>query len=412
MYKSVCILGRQPALGLAELESLYGSQTLQPVGTHAVLLANPPDEVDFLRLGGSVKLGKLLTTLPYTDWNKLIKYIVDTLPGHLAYFPEGKLTIGLSAYGFSVSATQVGKSALAIKKVVRGSGRSVRIVPNTQAELSSAQVLHNKLTRETGLELLLVRDGKQTILAQTSNVQDINAYAARDQKRPKRDAKVGMLPPKLAQIIINLAIGQIEGKGLRVKGKVKDELDSTLHPTPYTLTVLDPFCGTGVVLQEALLMGYKVHGSDVDPRMIEYSQANLEWLHQRFKASGNFLLEVGDATNHTWQGFDAVASELFLGKPLFKLPSSEVLGHIIHVVDGILEEFLRNIAKQSKPGARLCLAVPAWHENHGFRHLPVIDHLAELGYNRLSFVHANNDDLIYFRENQIVARELLVLVRK
>ncbi len=38
-------------------------------------------------------------------------------------------------------------------------------------------------------------------------MQDVDEYAARDQARPKRDAYVGMLPPKLAQTLINNAYG-------------------------------------------------------------------------------------------------------------------------------------------------------------------------------------------------------------
>ena len=79
----------------------------------------------------------------------------------------------------------------------------MRIVPNKALDLSSAQVLHNKLTHRGSWELLLVRGGDKTYLAQTLFVQNIEAYAARDQARPKRDARVGMLPPKLAQILIN-----------------------------------------------------------------------------------------------------------------------------------------------------------------------------------------------------------------
>ena len=48
-----------------------------------------------------------------------------------------------------------------------------------------------------------------------------------------------MLPPKLAQIIVSLS-GTQPGQ-----------------------TVLDPFCGTGVVLQEALIMGAIVYGFDL-----------------------------------------------------------------------------------------------------------------------------------------------------
>src|SRR5690606_35926256 len=129
------------------------------------------------------------------------------------------------------------------------------VVPNTELMLNSAQVLYNQLTSPLGMELLLVRNGGKILLAQTVAEQDIDAYSARDQQRPKRDAKVGMLPPKLAQIIINLASGKLK-----------------LTPGE---TLLDPFCGTGVILQEAKLIGYDIYGSDLESRMVKYTKENL-----------------------------------------------------------------------------------------------------------------------------------------
>lgn len=61
---------------------------------------------------------------------------------------------------------------------------------------------------------------------------------------------------------------------------------------------------------------------------------------------------------------------------------------------------------------RICLAVPAWKTRKGFIHLPLLDSLEKLGYTRVSFVHADNNKLIYHREGQVVGRELVVLIRK
>lgn len=406
-HQSLLILGRQPALGLAELESLYDAAKLTPAGRSAALLDVDPSEVDFARLGGSIRLARLLARLDTIDWPKIEKYLRQAIPQYLQHVPEGKLKFGLSAYGLDISAAKLNASGLTLKKVIKASGRSVRLVPNKETELNSAQVLHNNLTGPTGWELLLVRDGNGTLLAQTVAVQDIDAYAARDQGRPKRDARVGMLPPKLAQTIINLAVADHA-------------------PSPQT-TVLDPFCGTGVVLQEALLMGYDVYGTDLEPRMVDYSRANLDWLAEvimprlgeaagapTYAADISVRLESGDATNHAWQPVpDFVAGEGYLGQPFSSLPDPEKLEQVRSSCNLILKKFLRNIGRQLAPGSRLCLAVPAWQRQPGrFLHLPVLDSLEELGYNRLSFEHAGNQDLIYARADQIVARELLVLTRK
>lgn len=393
MYKSLFILGRQPAIGRAELESLFGAEHVHPVGEHMASDISP-DEIDFARIGSSIRLAKILTELNTTQWPAIARHLFDKLPEHLDYLPEeGKLKLGLSVFDVSVTTQQLFRTGLELKKICKKAGRSVRLVPNTELALSSAAVMHNQMTGEMGMELLLVRDGNKTWLAQTTKVQDINAYARRDQGRPKRDARVGMLPPKLAQTIVNLATGPL--------------------PANEDSVVLDPFCGTGVVLQEALLMGYGAYGTDLEPRMIDYSRENLEWLATHGKESDP-MLEVGDATKHEWtHPYAVVASETYLGRPLSSWPGSDTLTEIIGTCNVILEHFLQNIAEQTIPGKRLCLAVPAWRGPNGqIRHLPLLDHLEKLGYNRLRFEHAKDADLVYFRPEQLVARELLVITRK
>ncbi len=404
MTQSLLILGRQPKLGLAELESLLGSDKLQLVGTNAALVNLAPDEIPFARLGGTIKLGKVLHEFKTTDWQSIHDYLIKILPEHLKYVPEGeKLQLGLSTYGIDVSVKKQLATALALKKVAREHKQSVRIVPNKTHELSTPQVLHNKLFTPSGWELFFVRNGEQVLMAMTTNIQDIEAYTARDQKRPKRDAKVGMLPPKLAQIIINLAGQHIAPKDAEL---VEQE-------QPQRARVLDPFCGTGVILQEGLLMGYDVFGTDIDLRMIQYAEENIEWLQSNFSTPGECHVTVGDATTFDWKhAFDIVACETYLGRPFSHSPDNATLHKVVRDVDTIHKRFLENLARQTDKGTRMCLAVPAWRTRDGFLHLPTLDHLEKLGYTRVSFAHAGNEDLIYHREGQIVGRELLVLTRK
>ena len=200
-----------------------------------------------------------------------------------------------------------------------------------------------------------------------------------------------MLPPKLAQVIVNVT-----------------------NPEN-NQSMLDPFCGTGVILQEALLMGLNVYGTDLEERMIDYSKTNLDWLSEKYpeQLKGlSYLLEVGDATNFDWQPFDSVACETYLGQPFSAVPKPEKLRQVIQDVNTIHNKFFANLAKQTKPGTRMCIAVPAWHTKQGVKNLPILDQLTDMGYTRMSFVHADNKDLVYHREGQIVGRELLALTRK
>jgi tRNA G10 N-methylase Trm11 len=391
MHTSVFILGRQPAIGRAELESLFGREHLQPVGEFAMASDIPLEEIPYSRIGSAVRLARPLTTIPSTKWPEVSKQIITLLPQFLDTIPEdGKLKLGLSVFGLPAKANHLLRTGLELKKVCKAAGRSVRVVPNTEPILNSAQVAHNHLTGELGIELLFVRDGNGTYVAQTVAVQDVDAYARRDQGRPKRDAFVGMLPPKLAQTIVNLATAQVA-------------------PTPETV-VLDPFCGTGVLLQEAALMGYGVYGTDLEPRMIDYSRANLEWLDKKLEPT----LEVGDATTHTWRHyFSTVACETYLGRPLSGWPKPEKLHEIIGTCNVIIQKFMTNIAEQIPADTRLCLAVPAWQAPNGqLHHLPLLDQLEVLGYNRVSFSWVSEQEMVYRRPDQLVARELLVITRK
>lgn len=391
----IAILGRQPELGIAELERVYGDNSIDVMnGSDAVMLDVPVKPDDLKRLGGSIKLAKVLSIQDSTDWRSLERYLTKSVPEHLKYVPDGKLHLGLSVFGLNVRVDDINATALRLKKIIRNHGRSVRVVPNKSTALNSAQVLHNKLAADHGWELIFVRNGGKTVLAQTIAEQDIDAYAARDQVRPARDARVGMLPPKLAQIMVNLAIG----RWLLEDGK--------------KIAVLDPFCGTGVVLQEALLMDYVVSGTDLSDKMIDYSKKNLEWLSAKFHIPiANSHLEQGDATSHRWNTpIDAVVSETYLGQPFNTPPSPDKLSEVRNTCDTIISKFLENLANQIQSGTTLCLAIPAWRDNSGrFSTLQLNKKLVQLGYEKVRLKHVVLNNILYYRPDQVVARELLIL---
>ncbi len=394
------ITGRQSDIARAELESLYGADSVRPIGDHAVVTTKHP--IPFAHIGGSMKAAVVVGHITPTQPAALERELSHIIASHLPTLPsEGKIKLGVSSYGLSLGPQKMNSLGIKLKKYIRGSGRSVRHTPNTEPALSSAQVYHNKLAEPLGIEIVLVKDGHHTLVAITSDVQDINSYTMRDRSRPKRDARVGMLPPKLAQTIINLSTGNPSDLAAR-----------TTHPP----LILDPFCGTGVVLQEALLMGYHAIGTDLDTRMVQYSQSNIEWLREKAHDLGALrYLEQGDATEKKWlesENIDAVACETYLGRPFTNEPDKEILLKNRTDCDNIIRKFLENIHDQLKKDTRLCLGVPAWFAHGTVYHLKTLDYLEEIGYNRISFVHANEKNMIYHREGQVVGRELVVITRK
>lgn len=414
------ILGRQSSIGLAELESLYGSQAITNLNGAALVDHTSP--ISFERLGGSVKCAEVLHTISGYEQKKLQYAITQSLLEVATQQAEGKFTFGLSFHNIDATIQKITAMGLSAKKELKQTGRSIRLTANKETSLSSAQVFHNQLTKTGNCELIIYKHDQKVIIARTTNVQDIDAYTLRDRGRPKRDARVGMLPPKLAQIIINLAKPVTTSVDFR-EGSVfpteRGDTNWTLEPSEperrlSEVTILDPFCGTGVLLNEALLQGNSVYGTDLEQRMIDYSEQNIEWLRQKYPSiTASSLLEQGDATSFTWQQpIDTIACETYLGRPFTTPPNQDLLQKNQNDCDIIHRKFLKNLALQTTTGFRACIAVPAWFVDNRVYHLKTLDYLEEIGYNRMSFVHASQKELIYHREGQFVGRELVVITRK
>lgn len=375
----LAVLGRQPKISLTELESLFSD--VKPLGSDLATFTSS-QKPDLARLGGSVKLAEEITERP----EKFLQNL-----NH-----PGKLTIGLSDYSKKTNLRKVKSEALHLKKYLKNQGLSVRIVENKTPALSSATVFHNQLGEKPG-HIELIKYGNRYF--STFGVQNINAYRARDRERPARDAKVGMLPPKLAQILINLC-----------------------GPLKPSARILDPFCGTGVVLQEAYLMGYSVYGTDADARMVEYSKKNLAWLAEKCKANSFFsdsgakasAFATGNATDFTWeQPIDAVVFEGYLGPPMSAPPADIKRKSVMQDLIPLYYHTLRNLSSQIAKGTPVVMAIPAFLRPDGnYERLNILDEVEKMGYNVVKYTNASQKDLLYARAGQVVAREIIVLRKK
>lgn len=383
----LAILGRQPSLSLAELEQVFGSPNIARLSDTTATVESAAFDVQ--ALGGTTKAGHVTMRFKANSWQDANKKITAHYLGKWQAI-DHKQTLGISVYDWNLSKKDIQKLALGLKSSLKKHGVSLRHIPNTDLALNSAVSHHNKLgLSDNKTELLIARSANGDVfVAESVGAQNITALARRDQGRPKRDAFVGMLPPKLALMMVNLS-GAKSGR------------------------MLDPFCGTGVVLQEALLRGFDVYGTDLSEKMVDYTKANLAWLNDTHHARGTATVHYGDAMDTTWTGsIDAVVCETYLGQPFSAPPSSDKLEQVRRNCDHIITGFLKNLAPQLKSGTPVCLAVPAWRDSKGyFSHLRFTQKLSELGYDRVKLTTVRNDELIYFREDQVVARELLLLTR-
>lgn len=384
-------LGRQPEISHAELTAVYGRSAVVNITSAFSSIDN--DDFDISVLGGTLKGARVIKTLrrELNDSNSLSAASSFIVKNYLEQWRlhEGRITLGISAYHLDVSPRAVQKIGLILKSSMKKSGASLRLIPNDEPYLSTATSHNNKLgLSKNKVELIIVRadDGK-IIIAESCGAQNITAYARRDHGKPKRDAFVGMLPPKLAQIMLNLAVGTFGNENQ---------------------TILDPFCGTGTVLQEAILRGFSVIGSDLSDKMVDYTTENLSWAQAQLRASGQILsIFPADATKVTWQNSDrisAVVCEAYLGQPFSAPPSPPKLKEVVGNCNHITSSFLANIHPQLSVGTPLCIAVPSWRSKEGvFTHLPLTRQVEKLGYK------LEQKPLLYYRPDQVVAREILVL---
>ncbi|MBQ3430218.1 hypothetical protein IJG21_02210, partial [Candidatus Saccharibacteria bacterium] len=110
---------------------------------------------------------------------------------------------------------------------------------------------------------------------------------------------------------------------------------------------------------------------------------------------------------------DAVAAEVYLGSPMSKPPAEIKLREEKEKTREIILGFLKNLSGQVVAGTPVTLAIPAWLRETGeYSRLNILDEIERLGYNLVKFKSATQDDLIYFREGQIVAREIISLRKK
>ncbi len=372
-YTHLAVLGRQPELGLIELESIIGADHLLPFGPKTALL---DVGIDIDGYGGVVKVARIIYDGPAAD--------IPVLPVSLEELElsSGKTVFAISSESRQISARDVTAVGIELKSALRSYGSARFVAPKAGTEVTAAQLKYNRVL-EKGFELILVGDRKRMIIARTVGIQDIDWYSHRDYDRPARSAKVGMLPPKLAKVLVNT--------------------------TPAAM-VIDPFCGTGVVLQEALLLGRSAVGSDIAPDMVSASEQNLKWLTGEVERSlPSWSLSESDARELVLPKQPlSIATEGYLGPNFIHSPSKQQLASIRNELKELYRDALARWSSQIPPGTELAVCIPAWKLNGEWILLGLVDDLARLGYTVKVFEHVQTP-VLYSRADQVVGRQLLFL---
>jgi tRNA G10 N-methylase Trm11 len=385
---------------------LCGSHPLLSLAEAAVLLPGPiPTVVESIalfdrsswdgarlqkRLSGAVKIGDIMISAPLASFTAThLADLIDALPR------GNKVIFGLSLFGAPKEKNQLKQLPIQLKRVLQERKRSVRWFTGDKGTVSSAAVAKLDLI-QTGYDLQVIIDAGTVHVGLTTHVQDLDAWSLRDFGRPFRDATMGMLPPKLARLMVNLAGSEVEHK-----------------------TLLDPFCGSGTVLMEAALVGYsKQIGSDIDARQVGGSKQNIDWLvsehfmtTEQRQAIALHTHPVETLSTIIHEQIDVIVTEGFLGKPLNGNETFQWLDRQKQELETLWDHSFRTFAAL-QPRAGVVVATVPRHRVQGNEITIDADKAAaKHGYTRVNPLENWGKplmDLTYAREDQRVERRICI----
>lgn len=393
MNRYIFALGTAHELCAAELLAVLHRKSLSYTIVYqatAYVIVDFPAEIpaeDLLGvLGGTIKIAEFLTQVP-PEMSAIRDYISSSIA-------SSSVTYGVSAY--TQTPLPSGKIVRSIKKELDEAGIKARYVEANQSAVLSSIVVKKQQVSE--YMIVDMPDGQWGI-GKTIVVQDSDDWSKRDYERPHADAHAGMLPPKVARMMINIALADIQ-----------------VHP----IYIADPFCGMGTVMAEALMVGCGVKGSDIVATAVQKTLKNLEWLGQHYPhtaalprdawvcEASHVLEKYGPTSIH------AIITEPFLGAAyelrggvLYqrgKQVSAKLLKNNYKGLEKMYIGALREWHRVLVLGGTVVLVMPRMNflgENYSVK--KVIDNLSMLGYTKLAGPYT------YARPQAIVKRDIYVL---
>jgi len=338
MTQFIFIHGKNPELSLAEIMALTGAKPTEANREFSVFDIFEAKDL-MSRLGGTLKVGKVFSTLETGADSTAVEKVIEKHYGELSFHVRGRrLLFGASFYGGEGNREML---EFRIKEMAKSEGLKVSAAHAKRENLTHTEVLQKKVL-ENGFELLICMGRKQLYIAKTISVHNPFEFRRRDMERPCQ-RPIYSIPPRLARIMINLSCAR--------KGA----------------TVMDPFCGIGTILGEASLMGMQVYGVDMKENCIGDTRKNLKWLEKEYK------LRIPEMENRIrkedarWLSkhfsevrIDAIATEPYMGPPLKRRPDRV---HAIRILDGLrqlYEHSLKEMLATVRVGGRIVIVSPAF----------------------------------------------------
>ena len=270
-------LWREFKLSIAEIISVFPDINVVYYDKKNLIIDNIDQDILLSKadhLGGSIKISKVSQ---YKEYGDIHEHIYN-----VSQVKWWKFHYGISLFW---NTSNLKTTLIGTKKYLKEKEVSSRFVNQDFTNMSSAIINGEKLVQKWS-DFTIISLPDSYYLGQTIWVQNIYEYSKRDYGK-SRDMQIGMLPPKLSQIMINIS-------GWK--------------------TIYDPFCGLGTILIESQYMwNTHVYGSDFNPEMVEASLKNT-------KSENIFLFDARDmAENKVFSNeIDTIVTEGFLGEIMTK----------------------------------------------------------------------------------------------
>ena len=161
----------------------------------------------------------------------------------------------------------------------------------------------------------------------------------RDMNKPVRREALA-ISPRLSKILVNLSGSK-----------------------PHDL-LLDPFCGVGSIIQEALLKRINVHGIDKSKEAVVSAEKNLKWLKSQYDIKVNYKIENNDSRRAPDLQFSGIATETPLGKLLRKRPSDNEAKQVIQNFEAYIIPILKRLKIIKKSSAKIAITFPVIRKFH------------------------------------------------
>lgn len=404
------VLGHHPLLSIAEVLAQTNNTTIRTASEDSLVIDTTTNITLIADYLGGIQ--KVVVDMEPCLSHEILACAAAKALAVFAKQRQRKVHFTVSCYG---AAEGMQKNILKhVKRALADAGALGRFLHKDMQKNVPNVLVRNQVLGK-GVDIVVMGSGDTAYVGTTSWVQDVDMYVRRDIDKPRRDMQTGMLPPKLAQTLINLALPHVQ------------------QQVP---CVWDPFCGLGVIPMEAILMGFPVVASDINPEMEDNTHTNLTWLTFEGTHVPPFSVSTIDAAHWshvpTADGLhpNCIVTEGTLGHNFLQPPTEEEALYEQEELARLYEDFFQGLSRPEAQSIEAVVMTIPFHITASGKYLrllpKVLPAIYALGFTTAEILPVGEEALrkanllehfteehtiLYTRSKQFVGREIVVFTR-